>query len=158
MLILTATVQDAQAGTGYATTGHGALIPINTALDLATNGETLGIVFDPHGGIHDYGQRERIVPPAMRLALIARDKGCTFPDCDRPPAWTQAHHFIAYADGGPTSLDNCGLLCGYHHREFAQHGWTGTIINGIPHWTPPHWLDPTQTPRRNTMHDPPTIR
>jgi hypothetical protein len=24
----------------------------------------------------------------------------------------------------------------------------------VPHWIPPAWLDPTQTPRRNTMHDP----
>jgi hypothetical protein len=27
------------------------------------------------------------------------------------------------------------------------------MINGTPHWTPPAWLDPTQTPRRNRTHD-----
>jgi hypothetical protein len=27
------------------------------------------------------------------------------------------------------------------------------MIHGIPHWTAPNWLDPTQTPRRNRMHD-----
>ncbi len=157
MLILTATLDDARASTGYATTGHGALIPMTKAINLAGDGSTISVTFDPHGGIHDYGHTERIVPPAMRLALIARDQGCTFPDCDRPPAWTQAHHFIAYADGGPTSLDNCGLLCGFHHREFAKRGWQGQIINGVPHWIPPAWLDPTQTPRRNRTHDPPAI-
>jgi hypothetical protein len=26
------------------------------------------------------------------------------------------------------------------------------MINGHPHWIPPTWLDPTQTPRRNTAH------
>jgi hypothetical protein len=32
-------------------------------------------------------------------------------------------------------------------------GWHCTMVNGIPHWTPPKWLDPAQTPIRNRMHD-----
>jgi hypothetical protein len=76
-----------------------------------------------------------------------------FPGCDRPPAWTQAHHFTEWAKGGPTSLDNCGLVCGFHHREFTRHGWLSVFLDGRPHWIPPTWLDPDQTPKRNTMHD-----
>jgi hypothetical protein len=26
-------------------------------------------------------------------------------------------------------------------------------VNGRPHWIPPSWLDPEQTPRRNDLHD-----
>jgi hypothetical protein len=26
-------------------------------------------------------------------------------------------------------------------------------VNGRPHWIPPSWLDPQQTPRRNDLHD-----
>jgi hypothetical protein len=26
------------------------------------------------------------------------------------------------------------------------------MINGRPHWTPPRWQDPDQTPRVNTAH------
>ncbi len=82
------------------------------------------MLFSPHGGIHDYGQTKRIVPPAMRLALIARDKGCTLPGCDRPPAYTEAHHIDEYvAQKGPTSLTNCLLVCAWHHREFGRRGW-----------------------------------
>jgi hypothetical protein len=33
-------------------------------------------------------------------------------------------------------------------------GWTGVMIHGTPHWIPPPWIDPDQTPRRNTIHDP----
>jgi hypothetical protein len=96
------------------------------------------------------------VPPAMRLALIARDKGCTLPGCDRPPAYTEAHHRDEYiAQKGPTSLTNCLLVCSWHHREFGRRGWYPTFINKVPHWVPPTWIDPTQTPRRNTTHDPP---
>ncbi|MDT4891893.1 MAG: hypothetical protein QOE97_3954, partial [Pseudonocardiales bacterium] len=29
------------------------------------------------------------------------------------------------------------------------------MINGIPHWTAPHHLDPTQTPHPNTAHQTP---
>jgi hypothetical protein len=42
------------------------------------------------------------------------------------------------------------LLCGHHHRTFERSGWTCQISDGLPHWTPPGWLDPHQTPRRNT--------
>jgi hypothetical protein len=27
------------------------------------------------------------------------------------------------------------------------------MINGRAHWIPPVWIDPTQTPVRNTIHD-----
>jgi NADH:ubiquinone oxidoreductase subunit D len=51
------------------------------------------------------------------------------------------------------SIDDGALLCGYHHREFEKLGWSCLMLNGIPHYTPPHWLDPDQTPIRNTVHD-----
>jgi hypothetical protein len=79
-----------------------------------------------------------------------------FPGCDRPPGWTQAHHFQEYtARQGPTSVDNCGLVCGYHHREFGKRGWRAEMIDGRPHWIPPAWIDPHQKPRLNTIHYPP---
>ena len=31
------------------------------------------------------------------------------------------------------------------------------MIGGRPPWVPPAWIDPPQTPRRNTAHDPPTF-
>jgi Domain of unknown function (DUF222)/HNH endonuclease len=152
-LILTAGIADAEAGTGFATTAHGGLIAIKRAIDLVGDGQIITVLFDPHGGVLDYGRLQRLAPLAMRLALIARDKGCTFPGCDRPPTWTQAHHIRAWADGGPTSLENLTLLCGYHHRNFARQGWQASIINGQPHWTAPTWKDPSRTPTRNTIHD-----
>jgi hypothetical protein len=26
------------------------------------------------------------------------------------------------------------------------------MIDGVPHWIPPHWIDPEQKPQRNTVH------
>ena len=155
MLILTATADDAVAGTGFARTAHGGLIPTSRALELAIDGRTVSVLFDAHGGVLDYGRSQRIVPRDLRLAIIARDKGCTFPGCDRPPPWSQAHHFREWAAGGPTSIGNCGLVCGFHHREFGRRGWLGIMVDGRPHWVPPAWIDPDQKPIRNTTHDPP---
>jgi hypothetical protein len=52
----------------------------------------------------------------------------------------EAHHVIDYIDGGPTSIENGTLICGYHHRSFAKLGWTCTMSNGRPVWTPPAWM------------------
>ncbi len=149
------TVDQYETRRGLARTAHGDPISIPTALQLVSDGQGQSILFDPHGGVLDYGQTQRLVPAGMRQAITARDHGCPLPGCDRPPGWTQAHHFREFAAGGATSVANTGLVCGHHHREFGRRGRTGSIIDGRPHWTPPRWIDPHQTPRRNTTHDPP---
>jgi len=73
----------------------------------------------------DIGRRTRTVPTAVRRALVVRDGGCRFPGCDRPPAWTDAHHITHWANGGATALANLILLCRRHHR-LLHHGWTLT--------------------------------
>ncbi|MGI8563939.1 MAG: DUF222 domain-containing protein [Candidatus Dormibacter sp.] len=65
----------------------------------------------------------RVVPPSVRRALQRRDRGCCFPDCDRPPEWTDAHHVLHWADGGETKLENLLLLCRRHHRRVHEEGW-----------------------------------
>jgi hypothetical protein len=69
-------------------------------------------------------QRVRLVPATLRRILVARDGGCVFPGCDRPPAYTQAHHVTPWSEGGPTTLDNCVLLCSFHHHRVHDDGWT----------------------------------
>lgn len=69
----------------------------------------------------DVGRRTRTIPAAIRRALVVRDGGCAAPGCDRPPRWTDAHHRVHWADGGPTSLDNLVLLCRRHHRMAHGH-------------------------------------
>jgi hypothetical protein len=64
----------------------------------------------------DVGRRTSVVPPGLRRAVIARDRQCRFPGCDRPHTWCDAHHIIHWADGGPTALPNLLLLCRRHHR------------------------------------------
>ena len=69
----------------------------------------------------DVGQQTRSIPPAIRRALIARDGGCTAPGCGRPARWTDTHHIVHWADGGPTNLDNLTLLYRHHPHQAHQH-------------------------------------
>jgi hypothetical protein len=59
----------------------------------------------------------------MRRALRTRDKGCRFPGCDRPVDWTNPHHIIHWARGGPGNLPNLVSVCYYHHRLVHEGGW-----------------------------------
>lgn len=73
------------------------------------------IALDTEGDPAAVGPRTRVVPPALRRALEARDGGCTHPDCDVPARWCDAHHIQHWARGGPTSATNLKLLCRRHH-------------------------------------------
>jgi Domain of unknown function (DUF222)/HNH endonuclease len=79
---------------------------------------------DEQGAPLTVGRATRTVPPSIRRALMVRDRGCCFPGCDRPPAWTDGHHLVHWADGGETSLENIVLLCRPHHRLVHEEGWT----------------------------------
>jgi hypothetical protein len=56
--------------------------------------------------------------------------------------------------GGPTSLDNLVLLCGWHHAEVhRKDGWiVYTATDALPTFIPPPHVDPQQRPRRNGYH------
>src|SRR5579863_5435476 len=83
------------------------------------------------------GRATRTIPASIRTALVVRDEGCLFPGCDRPPAWTDGHHIIHWADGGPTELANLVSLCRQHHREVHEEGWRIHIVDGSAVVEPP---------------------
>jgi hypothetical protein len=70
----------------------------------------------------DLGRSTDTVPASLRRAITVRDKHCRFPGCDQPPAYCQAHHLTPLAQDGPTSLENCCLVCLFHH-QIAIHKW-----------------------------------
>jgi hypothetical protein len=73
------------------------------------------------GRILDVGRRTRTIPPSIRRALEARDRGCRFPGCGS--RFAEGHHIRHWAEGGETKLDNLVLLCRYHHRLVHEGGW-----------------------------------
>ena len=130
----------------------GYLISPGALRRIACDANIIPVVLGSAGQPLDIGRATRIVPQGLRRALILRDEGCAFPGYDRPPSWCDAHHIDHWADGGPTSLCNTALLCVHHHDRVHRDGWTITIIDSLPWFIPPAWLDPQQRPRQNSRY------
>ncbi|MCW2679718.1 MAG: putative endonuclease [Frankiales bacterium] len=73
------------------------------------------VLLDSVGQVTGLEPLRDTVTKAQRRALAARDLGCAARGCTRPPAFCDAHHLIARADGGGHTLANLVLLCRRHH-------------------------------------------
>jgi hypothetical protein len=99
-------------------------LPISTrTLERITCDSTISRVLLADSMVIDVGRATRTVSAPTRRALRTRDRGCRFPGCDRPVEWTNPHHIIHWARGGPNNLPNIVLLCHYHHRLVHEGGW-----------------------------------
>jgi hypothetical protein len=98
-------------------------ITADAARRLACDSAMTRVVLGPSSEPIDVGRCTRTIPPALRRALVVRDRGCRFPGCDRPPDWCDGHHLIHWIDGGETTLSNTCLLCRRHHRFVHELGW-----------------------------------
>ena len=125
-----------------------------TVRRLACDAQILPAVLGGAGQPLDLGRQRRLVNGALRRALVIRDRGCTFPGCDRPARWCDGHHVIHWNGGGRTEPGNCVLLCRHHHRVIHAGGWQVYIdtTDNLPTFIPPTWIDPLQRPRRNKYH------
>lgn len=81
------------------------------------------IVFGPKSKPLDVGRSTRTIPQAIRAAVTARDRHCRFPGCDRSPRYSEVHHIDHWTDGGPTSTENCVLMCRRHHHLIHEGGY-----------------------------------
>jgi uncharacterized protein DUF222/HNH endonuclease len=91
-------------------------LPRSTLERLTCDCRISRVITDGPSQVLDIGRASRTPTAAQYRALVARDGGCTWKGCDRPPGWCQAHHIWHWTKGGPTDLDNLCLLCRYHHR------------------------------------------
>jgi hypothetical protein len=120
---------------------------IATAERLACAGDTVTITLDPHGQPLDVGREQRLYSRRQRIALAARDGGCRWPDCERPPSWSEAHHIRQWArDGGRTDVADGILLCRHHHLLSHNNGWEITREHADYWLIPPPDIDPEQQP------------
>jgi hypothetical protein len=103
-----------------------------SARRIACDSTVMRVVLGAESEVLDIGRTTRAIPNAIRRALIIRDKGCAFPQCERRPRQCHAHHVVEWAKGGPTSVDNLVLLCSRHHRLVHHSHWTVEINEGKP--------------------------
>lgn len=152
-VIITVAETDLRNRAGFAETADGALLSIAELLRLADQAEIMPAFVNDAGAVLSLGRTRRYASRNQTLALIARDRGCSFPDCHHPPQWCDRHHIIAWSDGGTTDLDNLTLLCQYHHYRAFQQGWTCRLNrDGIIECTPPRYLDREQRPIAHKRH------
>jgi len=115
------------------------------ALEQAIVGKAAALLSGP-GGLASFLRRQQLgarlagpslpldigysdtVPASIRNAVRLRDKHCQWAGgCDQPAAACDVHHVRHKADGGPTSLKECVLLCRFHH-QIAIHRWGWTLV------------------------------
>jgi Domain of unknown function (DUF222)/HNH endonuclease len=94
---------------------RGPSIAAETARRLACDASLVAIVENEKGEPLNVGRKTRTIPPAIRRALNARDKGCRFPGCPFK-RYVDGHHVQHWAHGGETRLSNLVTLCRFHHR------------------------------------------
>jgi hypothetical protein len=112
-------------GLKAATLSTGTRISASQARLMACNAGIIPQVFNGKSLPLDHGHEQRLFTKTQRQALDNRDGGCTFPSCDRPPQWCEAHHWrTRWSDGSETRLDDGVLICPFHHRTIHDSGWT----------------------------------
>jgi hypothetical protein len=153
-LTLTMAYQDLAEQTGFATLDNRDRIPATLVRRLACNAGVIPVVLGGRSEQTNIGRKTRTFPASIRRLLVARDQGCSFPGCDRPPKHCDAHHVRFWSQGGETSVENAALLCRHHHTLIHQSEWEVRLLNGTPTFIPPAWLDPARTPRTNTTTHP----
>jgi Domain of unknown function (DUF222)/HNH endonuclease len=124
-----------------------------TVRRLACDAQIMPVVLDGASQVLDAGRSRRLATGPLRRALVVRDRGCSFPACDRPPRWCDGHHVRPWSAGGRTRLDNLVLLCRHHHRLIHDGDWTVRIgTDGLPEFLPPAVPGEPRDPRRNRYH------
>lgn len=100
-------------------------ITATTARRLGCDTTATYVTLDPDGNVIEAGTHRRYFTNPQRLAMIARDGDtCPAPYCDRPSAWSDAHHLTPVQDGGPTTIANGALPCEGHHLQLHEGHWT----------------------------------
>lgn len=146
-VLVTARALESGVGAGHIE-GIATPVSIATVARIACAHGVAAISFDSVGNILDVGREQRLYTARQRVALAARDGGCLFPGCDRPPSWCEAHHIDHWhRDHGQTDVARGVLLCRHHHMLVHNNGWE-IEHDRVGFWLiPPASIDPAQTPR-----------
>jgi len=108
---------------------HSALpISAKTVERLACDASVTRILLDSKSVVIDVGRAKRTISGPARKALNVRDKGCTWPGCERPASWTAGHHLHHWLHGGSSDPPNLTLLCYRHHWMVHEGNWQ--IVRG----------------------------
>jgi hypothetical protein len=123
---LVVSVQDSSAPDGCAVTAYGALVPESVLAPEGDPRRSILEVFGESGFLNgepiDQDPTARLASAAQRVFLTWRDRGCTYPGCDRPTTYgLHSHHKTSHSEGGTTTVENMTFYCSQHHTVI-HHG------------------------------------
>jgi hypothetical protein len=95
---------------------------------LACDSSVTRILLGSDSMVIDVGRAKRTISGPARKALNVRDRGCTWPGCERPASWTSGHHLKHWFFGGTNAQPNLTLLCYRHHWMVHEGNWQ--IVRG----------------------------
>jgi hypothetical protein len=152
-IIVSTTLTQLESKCGKALTGGGTLLPMSDVIRMASHAHHYLAIFDKGKAIGLY-HTKRLASPGQRIVLYAKDRGCSFPNCDVPGYLTEVHHVTDYAHCRQTDVNDLAQACGPHHKLVTSGGWTTRKLkNGDTEWIPPAHLDHGQL-RTNTYWHP----
>jgi 5-methylcytosine-specific restriction endonuclease McrA len=141
---------------GQSVLEEGGHVSAETSRRLACDASRVVMRHDDEGRLLEVGARTRTIPPALRRALLHRDRSCRFPGCHARVG--EGHHVRHWAQGGPTTLGNLVLLCRRHHHAVHEEGYRvfrgpdGTLDFRRPDGRPLPEVPPTDPVPADPIH------
>ncbi|MDT4973711.1 MAG: hypothetical protein QOG22_3854, partial [Pseudonocardiales bacterium] len=126
-------------------------IPASVARKLAADptGTWRRLVTDPMGRLVDYGRTTYRPPTDLADHVIARDRTCRFPHCQRQACRCELDHIKPWDRNGETNEANLLSVCCRHHHLKHEGGWQPERLDdGSIEWTSPTghtYLEPAAT-------------
>jgi len=136
-------------------------IPASVARRIAADptGTWRRLVTDETGRLLDYGRSTYRPPKDLADHVIARDRTCRFPTCNRKAGRCEIDHRQPWEQGGATNEANLDALCSRHHHAKHQAGWTPKRLeDGSIEWAAPtghRYVEPPATYPIDHTSDPP---
>ena len=119
-------------GAGRSELEDGPSLAVETVRRLACDASIVSVLENERGEPLDVGRKTRSIPPAIRRALNARDRGCRFPGCSNT-RYVDAHHIHHWAHGGETKLSNLVQLCFLCRARHKKHYADRRIMPSLVH-------------------------
>jgi len=127
-VVVTMTLDQLRAELGTASLDSGGLLSAGEARRLACEAGLIPMVLGGDSMPLDVGREQRLFTRYQRIAGGVGHRTCAEEHCDRPAAWTEAHHRKPWAEGGRTSLEELELLCPWHHHRAHDPGFDLTRL------------------------------
>jgi hypothetical protein len=110
-------------------------IPISAARRLLSD-SILKVLVTDGCDVKAVAHAGRTIPSKVRTALEARDRTCVVPGCDVREG-LEIDHVISVTEGGPTTLENLGRMCKWHHYLKTHCGYRLEGTPGFRRWVGP---------------------